>query len=84
VLVMAVVFLVAALNPQKYWYLPAFGALTKLGGAAGFWLLIMEFETNKKFFFHLIFNDLVWIPFLIAIMVRAYHVNRKERKAEGS
>ncbi|MEL6535255.1 MAG: hypothetical protein AAFQ98_07590 [Bacteroidota bacterium] len=76
VLVMAIVFLVAALHPKKYWYLPGFGALAKLGGAAGFWLLIMELETSKKFLFHLIFNDLVWVPFLIVIMVRAYQVQK--------
>ncbi|HAA19113.1 MAG TPA: hypothetical protein DCP28_10210 [Cytophagales bacterium] len=84
VLIMAVVFLLAALNPQKYWYLPGFGALVKLGGAAGFWLLIMEFETTKKFLFHLIFNDLVWIPFLIAIMVRAYQVQKGTKGEKAS
>lgn len=79
VLLMALVYLVASMRPAKMWYLVALGAGTKVLGALGFWLLIMEQATTKRFLFHLIFNDLVWVPILAYIAWKGY-IGAKEAK----
>ena len=74
VLVMAAVYLACTLYPAKLWYLVGLGALSKVLGALWFWWVIMEQTVTKKFYFHLIFNDLVWVPVLIAILLKARQV----------
>lgn len=59
-------YLVVALYPLKYWYLIFLGVISKLVGDFWLYLGFMHPHTNKKFLFHVIMNDLIWIlPFII-------------------
>lgn len=77
VLVLALLFVASAIHPGKFWYLPALGALAKLLGALWFYVTILDQSLNDKAIFHLIMNDLVWVPFLIFIALRALRYGRK-------
>lgn len=79
VLLMAGIYLVTAIHPGKFWYLPFFGAFTKIGGSIWFYYAILEQQVGDKAIFHLLMNDLIWVPMLIWIGFkgRAY----KKRKA---
>lgn len=70
VLLMVVVYFVNAIHPGKFWYFSAFGAFTKVAGAIWFYFDILEQEIGKKAIFHLLMNDLIWVPFLILISYR--------------
>jgi hypothetical protein len=71
VLLFAGVFLTAAIYPFKVWYMLWAGVAAKLFGGILVFYLIMETEVTKKFIFHLIMNDLVWVGplFIIALKV---------------
>lgn len=71
VLFMALVYLIAALHPARFWYLMLLGALTKLAGGIWFYFSILDQQVGDKALFHLIMNDAVWIPLLLVIMFRA-------------
>lgn len=71
VLAMAVVYFIAALHPGKFWYLILFGAFTKLAGGIWFYFDILDQQVGDKALFHLIMNDGIWIPLLIAMMLKA-------------
>lgn len=70
VLAMVVVYFLNAIHPGKFWYLSAFGAFTKVAGAIWFYFAILEQEMGKKAIFHLLMNDLIWVPFLMWISYR--------------
>lgn len=74
ILIFGMVYFISALYPARYWYLIAAGALSKLVGAIWFYVDIMEFTTTKKFIFHLLMNDLIWVIPLVFLAVRAYQV----------
>lgn len=76
VLVLGLLFVASAIHPGKFWYLPALGALAKLIGALWFYVSILDQSLNDKAIFHLVMNDLVWVPFLILIAVRALKYSR--------
>ncbi len=66
VLGFGVAYILVAMYPRKLWFLLAIGILSKLFGAVGFYWIVMERTINKKYLFHLIMNDLIWlIPFAI-------------------
>lgn len=71
VLIMAVVYLVCAIHPGKYWYIIFFGVFTKLAGAIWFYFVILDTEVGKRGIFHLLMNDLIWAPLLLWIGFRA-------------
>ncbi|MCE7996127.1 MAG: hypothetical protein HEP71_29375 [Roseivirga sp.] len=70
VLLMGLVYFISALHPGRFWYLMVVGALTKLGGAIWFYFVILEQQVGDKALFHLIMNDAIWIPFLVAMALR--------------
>lgn len=70
VLLMGGVYFVSALHPGRFWYLMVVGALTKLVGGIWFYFAILEQQVGEKALFHLIMNDAIWIPFLIAMALR--------------
>ena len=78
VLAMALVYLLCAIHPGKLWFLAAFGALTKLLGALWFYQVVLEQFLGKKALFHLIMNDLVWVPLLFWISIRAYQYKKEK------
>ncbi len=70
VLVLGFVYFATALHPGRLWYLALVGALTKIGGAIWFYTVILEGKVGDQGLFHLIMNDGIWIPFLIAIALK--------------
>ena len=72
VLLMAIAYLMGALYPRKFWYLVLIGALTKIIGATWFGMVILNGAPEKSGLFHLIMNDIIWIPFLAVIGYRFY------------
>ena len=74
VILMAIIYLASALYPRKFWYLILLGATTKTVGAVWFYTSILETEVGKTGWFHLIMNDAIWVPVLIAIGINAFKV----------
>ena len=72
VLFMAAIYFAGAVHPGKFWYFMLFGALTKLVGVIWFYFEILNQEVGRKAIFHLLMNDGIWIPLLIAIAVRGF------------
>ncbi len=67
VLFMAAVYVAGAIHPGRFWYFMLIGALTKFAGAIWFYFDILDQEVGRKGMFHLLMNDAIWIPFLVAI-----------------
>lgn len=64
VIAFGIAYMLVAIYPIRLWFLLAIGILSKLFGAIGFYWIVMERAINKKYLFHIIMNDLVWlIPF---------------------
>lgn len=82
VLVFGVVYIITAVYPIKLWFLLVIGLLSKLAGALWFFLFIMEGVINKKFLFHIIMNDLIWvIPFGVILWRMMIVRNAKKEHA---
>ena len=82
VLFMAVVYLVTAIHPGRYWYLIFAAAFTKLAGGIWFYYAILETEVGKEGIFHLLMNDAIWIPLFIYIGFRARKYGQIARNNE--
>jgi hypothetical protein len=78
ILVVAIMLFMGFLKPLKFKWFILFSFLAKLLGGFAVYLLIMESEFTKKFMFHLLMNDLVWLLPLLAI-VRAAFKSEKSR-----
>ncbi|MGJ3234406.1 hypothetical protein [Marivirga sp.] len=78
ILVVAIMLFMGFLKPLKFKWFILFSFLAKLLGGFAVYLLIMESEFTKKFIFHLLMNDLVWLLPLLAI-VRAAFKSEKSR-----
>lgn len=70
VLAMAVVYLISAIHPGRFWYLMLFGAFTKVAGGIWFYNVILEQQLGDKGIFHLVMNDAIWVPLLIFMAIR--------------
>lgn len=60
------------LKPVKFRWLILFSFLAKLLGGIAVYFLIMESLFTKKFMFHLLMNDLVWLLPLFSIVLAAF------------
>ncbi len=76
VLAFGVAYLLAAVYPLRLWFLIGLGFFSKLVGAIGFYFVVMEQNLTKKYIFHLIMNDLVWLIPLGIILVRVWQIKR--------
>lgn len=74
VLTFAILYLIAALYPVRLWFLIALGVVSKLLGAIGFFIIIMNQQVTKTFLFHFFMNDLIWVLPLSFIAVRAFRL----------
>ncbi|MGB3183171.1 MAG: hypothetical protein WBB45_17390 [Cyclobacteriaceae bacterium] len=72
IFIFSVFYFLTALYPKKFRILITLGILSKLLGGVWFYLHVMEQTVNKKFFFHLIANDLIWIPLFAFIAFRMF------------
>lgn len=79
-LLFGIIYIITAVYPIRLWFLLVAGLVSKVGGAIGFFLLVMEKTINKKFLFHIIMNDLIWvIPFGV-ILWRIITVRRLKKE----
>lgn len=79
VLAFGVAYLLAAVYPMRLWFLIGLGFFSKLVGAVGFYYVVMEQNITKKYIFHLIMNDMVWLIPLGIIFVRVWQIKRARR-----
>lgn len=72
ILVVAIMLFMGFLKPLKFRWLIFISFLAKLLGGVAVYLLIMESQFTKKFMFHLLMNDLVWLFPLLLIVMTAF------------
>lgn len=72
ILVVAIMLFMGFLKPLKFRWLILFSFLAKLFGGIVVYQLIMDAQFTKKFMFHLLMNDLVWLIPLISIVLAAF------------
>ncbi|WP_375577930.1 hypothetical protein ABWH96_12835 [Marivirga tractuosa] len=72
ILVVAIFLFMGFLKPLKFKWLIFFSFLAKLFGGIAVYFLIMESQFTKKFMFHLLMNDLVWLFPLLSIVIAAF------------
>lgn len=72
ILVVAIMLFMGFLKPLKFRWLILFSFLAKLLGGIVVYQLIMDAQFTKKFMFHLLMNDLVWLIPLISIVLAAF------------
>jgi hypothetical protein len=79
VLAMALIYLAIAIHPGKLWYMAFFGVVTKVGGAIWFYFYILNQHLGDQAIFHLLMNDLIWVPALIGIGLKAKQYGQFKR-----
>lgn len=72
ILLMGVFFIAGALRPQKYKWMIVIATLAKVAGIPLWYYGIMKQEITKKFVFHLLMNDLIWLIPLGIIVFRLF------------
>ena len=72
VILIGIAYLFSALYPKKFWYFVGVGVFTKIVGGIWFYVVILEQQPGMSGWFHLLMNDAIWIPALLAIAIRAY------------
>ena len=80
VLAFGVAYMLIALYPTRLWFLVGLGFLSKFFGAIGFYFVIMQQNITKKYIFHLIMNDLIWLIPLGIIFIKIMQVRRAKRQ----
>ena len=79
VLAFGLAYIIAAVYPLRLWFLIGLGFASKLFGAVGFYFIVMQQTITKKYIFHLLMNDLVWLVPLGIILIRVVRVRRAKR-----
>ncbi|WMN11081.1 hypothetical protein QYS49_37140 [Marivirga salinae] len=72
ILVVAVFLFMGFLKPLKFRWFILLSFIAKLIGGIAVYSLIMESQFTKKFMFHLLMNDLVWLFPLLSIAIAAF------------
>ena len=80
VLAFGIAYMVTAVYPTRLWFLIGLGFISKLFGAIGFYFVVMQQTITKKYIFHLLMNDLVWLIPLGIILVRVIQVRQAKRQ----
>lgn len=80
VLAFGLAYLLSAVYPTRLWFLIGLGFISKLFGAIGFYFVVMQQTITKKYIFHLLMNDLVWLVPLGIIFVNVIRVRRAKEK----
>lgn len=81
VLAFGLAYLLAAVYPTRLWWVIGLGVLSKFFGAIGFYFVVMQQTITKKYIFHLLMNDLVWLIPLGIILVRVVQIRQTKRQA---
>jgi len=66
-------YLIAAANPLKHWPIVLVGFLGKTFGPIGFVIAIYKDVFPLSFGINIIFNDLIWWPCFLGILIKTYH-----------
>ena len=74
-----IAYLLAAIYPTRLWFFIGLGLFSKLIGGIGFYFMVMQQTITKKYIFHLLMNDLVWLIPLGIILVRVIRVRQAKR-----
>ncbi|HET8859176.1 hypothetical protein [Marivirga sp.] len=72
ILVIAIFLFMGFLKPLKFKWFILISFLAKLFGGILVYLFLMESTYTKKFMFHLLMNDLVWLVPLFSIVLAAF------------
>ena len=80
VLAFGLAYILAAVYPIRLWWIIGLGFFSKLIGAIGFYFIVMQQIITKKYIFHLLMNDLVWLIPLGIILVRVMQVRRTQEQ----
>ena len=76
ILVVAAMLFMGFLRPLKFKGLILLSFLAKLLGGVIVYFMIMESQLTKKFMFHLLMNDLVWLVPLLLIVLAAFKAEK--------
>ena len=71
--------LFSILKPIKYWYLIAIAFVSKLLGGIFVYTIILNGLYTKKFLFHLLMNDLIWLLPLGIILGNIYNSKKYDQ-----
>ena len=80
VLAFGLAYILAAIYPIRLWWIIGLGFFSKLIGAIGFYFVVMQQIITKKYIFHLLMNDLVWLIPLGIILIRVMRVRRTQEQ----
>lgn len=72
ILAIAIFLFMGFLKPLQFRWFILISFLAKLAGGVVVYFLIMETQFTKKFIFHLLMNDLVWLLPLLSIVMAAF------------
>ena len=72
ILLVAIMLFMGFLKPIKFRWLIFISFLAKLLGGIAVYIFILESQFTKKFVFHLLMNDLVWLIPLLLIVIAAF------------
>ncbi|SMG15373.1 hypothetical protein SAMN05661096_00756 [Marivirga sericea] len=76
ILVVAVMLFMGFLKPLKFKWPILLSFLAKLFGGLVVYLIVMDSQFTKKFMFHLLMNDLVWLVPLLLIVIAAFKTEK--------
>lgn len=82
VLLFGGVYILVAFYPVRLWFLLAAGIVSKTVGGLWFYWVVMEQTINRKYLFHLIMNDLVWLFPFTFILWRILSLRKTQKKYE--
>ena len=80
VLAFGLAYTAAAVYPTRLWFLIGLGFISKLFGAIGFYFVVMQQTITKKYIFHLLMNDVVWLIPLGIILANVIRVRQAKQK----
>ena len=80
VLAFGIAYLLAAVYPTRLWLLIGLGFFSKLIGPIVLYFMVMQQNITKKYIFHLLMNDLVWLIPLSIILARVLRVRQAKRQ----
>lgn len=72
IFLVAIMLFMGFLKPLKFKWMILFSFLAKLLGGVVVYFLIMESQFTKKFVFHLLMNDWVWLIPIFAIVLATF------------
>jgi hypothetical protein len=76
VFLVGVFMLLGTIKPYRFKWLIALAVLAKLSGGLWVYYQVLNQLFTKKFLFHLIMNDLVWVIPLLIISLRVFKGNK--------